>query len=64
MPADVEEAAAAAAAADEPYWLEVEEIEEMRLPKRGAGVDRGGERKVRETRWLAGGERVVRGWLR
>lgn len=49
---------------DEPYWLEVEEVEELRLPRRGEGIPDGGECKARETRWLAGGERIVRGWLR
>jgi hypothetical protein len=49
---------------DEPYWLEVEEVEELRLPRRGEDIADGAERKARETRWLAGGERIVRGWLR
>lgn len=47
----------------EPSWLEVETIEELRLPNRGEGVAEGDEWKAQERRWMAGGERVLKGRL-
>lgn len=59
LPADAQ----SALGEDEPSWLEVEIIEELRLPNRGEGVTEGDEWKAQERRWLAGGERILKGRL-